>query len=335
MKICHLLLVAALASAVAQADDDNTTTLKFSDPSKPGRLRAVVSNGELRIRGADTDSVTIRTLENLQETSKPRADGLRVIATAAQFTATEENNVITLDHGAFGWSHDGKFDITVPRNTSVQLQNNFGGEVIVEDLAGDVEIKNMNGEIKLRGLGGGALVETMNGEIDANFAALPSDKPIAFSSMNGAIRLRVPADAKANVRFRTQNGSILTDFGAEALVTKTEPNSGATYGPMAADIARAATDATREAMQIAVAVATEVSTSIREERRGISLNDKKNDNRSDAASRPPKPPRAPRAPAIPAMAGGKVVSGTLNGGGATEIQIATMNGDIVVRKLNE
>jgi len=34
------------------------------------------------------------------------------------------------------------------------------------------------------------------------------------------------------------------------------------------------------------------------------------------------------------MAGGKVVSGTLNGGGS-DIQIATMNGDIVVRKLAE
>ncbi len=31
------------------------------------------------------------------------------------------------------------------------------------------------------------------------------------------------------------------------------------------------------------------------------------------------------------MAGGKVINGTLNGGGV-DLQVATMNGDIVVRK---
>jgi len=35
---------------------------------------------------------------------------------------------------------------------------------------------------------------------------------------------------------------------------------------------------------------------------------------------------------LPALSGGKVVSGTLNGGGP-EIQIATMNGTITLRKM--
>ena len=48
----------------------------------------------------------------------------------------------------------------------------------------------------------------------------------------------------------------------------------------------------------------------------------------------PRAPRAPRMPSIPAMAGGKVIAGTLNGGG-TILQVATMNGDIVIRKNKE
>jgi hypothetical protein len=55
---------------------------------------------------------------------------------------------------------------------------------------------------------------------------------------------------------------------------------------------------------------------------------------------PPAPAPAPRGPhalhpplppSIPAIAGGKVVSGTLNGGGI-EIQVTTMNGNITLRK---
>jgi hypothetical protein len=43
------------------------------------------------------------------------------------------------------------------------------------------------------------------------------------------------------------------------------------------------------------------------------------------------PPNAPFPP-LPPMTGGKIVSGALNGGGG-EIQAATLNGDIVLKKL--
>jgi hypothetical protein len=36
--------------------------------------------------------------------------------------------------------------------------------------------------------------------------------------------------------------------------------------------------------------------------------------------------------AIPTMSGGKLVTGTLNGGGP-EISVATMNGDVTLRRL--
>ena len=45
----------------------------------------------------------------------------------------------------------------------------------------------------------------------------------------------------------------------------------------------------------------------------------------------PVAPMAPIAP-LPPMTGGKVVTGMLNGGGP-EIRIATMNGDVTLRKI--
>ena len=46
----------------------------------------------------------------------------------------------------------------------------------------------------------------------------------------------------------------------------------------------------------------------------------------------PHMPEMPAIPAIPTVTGGKLVSGTLNGGGP-EINVATMNGDVTLRKL--
>ena len=41
----------------------------------------------------------------------------------------------------------------------------------------------------------------------------------------------------------------------------------------------------------------------------------------------------PPMPPLPPMTGGKIVTGTLNGGGP-EIRISTMNGDVTLRKMD-
>lgn len=321
LRSVHLLLVLPLLATALNAAEETTATIKFSDPAKPGLLRLYVSRGDVRIKGEETDSVKVSSSAQPEGRNATRRDGLRVISTAASFSLTEKDNVIELNYGsgARGGSDDADFVIVVPRNTALDLTTGWGGDIEVQDVSGDVEVKNMNGEIELSGLGGGALVETMNGEITASFATLPSGKPLSFTSMNGEIALRLPVDIKANVRFRTQNGSILTDFSETELVTKSESTSA--DAREISEAARIAGDVAREVAAAAREVAAEVKAAVEAERAG----------RSSENARAPKAPRPPRTPSIPAMAGGKVVSGTLNGGGA-DIQIATMNGDIVVQK---
>lgn len=321
MKIHTYSLLFCLSALAALAADETTSSVKFSDPAKPGLLRVYISHGDLEVRGGDVDAITVRSSAQPEGRSATRKDGLRVISTAASFSLTEKDNVVELNYGNDSRHGGGRaeFTIVVPRGTALDLTNGWGGDIDVEDVTGDVEVKNMNGEIDLTRLGGGALVETMNGEITASFTALPAGKALSFTSMNGEIALRIPEEAKANVRFRTQNGSILTDFDEAALLTKSEAL--ASDAPQAAsEAARVAGEVAREVAQAAREVSTEIKAAIEAER-----------GRSSVTVRTPRAPRPPRVPSIPAMAGGKVVSGTLNGGG-TDIQIATMNGDIVVRK---
>jgi hypothetical protein len=213
----------------------------------------------------------------------------------------------------------------------------------VKDTAGDVEVHNLNGEVTLDQISGGATVETMNGEVHATFAKVPADKPLSFSSMNGEVEVRIPADTKANVRLRTQNGAIYTDFDEKALVTKTEAANGVyvshrgrTTGHSGfdnewqGDVHDAVREAVRtgmEAAREALAAAHEAAEAAREGAQAA---------REDAANAagkpiPPIPPMPPMPTVLPAVSGGKVVSGTLNGGGI-EIQVTTMNGDITLRK---
>ncbi len=326
IRSLRLLIALPLLAAALHAAEETTATIKFSDPSKPGLLRVYVSRGDLAIKGGDVDTVTVTSSAQPEGRTATRRDGLRVISTASSFAMTEKDNVIELNYGsgAHAGSDNADFEIVVPRNTALDVTTGWGGDIEVQDVTGDVEVKNMNGEIELTGLGGGALVETMNGEITASFATLPSGKPLSFTSMNGEIALRLPPDTKANVRIRTQNGSILTDFSDTELITKSEAMP--TDAKAMSEAARLAGEVAREVAEAARQVAVEVKIAMESDKANAERNNR--DGKPVAAPRAPRPPRIPQ---IPAMAGGKVVSGTLNGGGA-DIQIATMNGDIVVRK---
>ncbi|PTX95469.1 DUF4097 family beta strand repeat-containing protein [Opitutus sp. ER46] len=324
----------ALAVVGARADDNNATTVKFSDPAKPGTLRIKLARGDLKIRGADTPEVVVNSDATPQQ--QTRKDGLRVLTAAAGFNLKESNNVITLDAASDGWmGSPSDFDVTVPRGTNVVVSSGLGGDIDCRGVTGDIEIKTMHGEINLDDVRGAVLVETMNGEITANLREIKPGKSVSFVSTNGPVVLRVPADAKANVRLRTHNGSILTDFDEKALVTKVEATAASRRGRYGAlndetreairQAGRASAEAGRRAAE-AVREAAEAARHGIKEATGEAVDD-------DATVVPPVPP-VPPMPPIPVVTGGKLVTGVLNGGGP-EISVTTMNGDVTVRKLEQ
>lgn len=334
------LLAGAVALAavlgVARAETA-TNTVKFSDPTKPGTLKIAVARGDLRIQGADTQEVAVSS-DAPAQTHAPRKDGLRVLTSSASYDLNEKDNVITLDAMSDSWmGQPSDFRITVPRGTSIVVANAFGGDIDCRGVTGDIEIKSLNGEVRLDDLSGGALVETTNGEINATIRELGT-KPLSFASTNGAVVLHVPASTKANVRLRTQNGAILTDFDEKTLVTKVEslpggPRRAKNYGMLSEEAREAFREAARagaEAARHAAEAVREAAEAAREGAEGP--NDAPADRPRHPVTPVPPVPRMPAMPAIPPLTGGKLVTGTLNGGGP-EIAVTTMNGDVTLREV--
>ena len=337
----------AFEAPAVQIDKDgdgqtlSPASLKFSDPTKPGRIRIRVMWGDVTVTGADTQAVTIvSNIKNKQQAQAKNSDGLRRLDAETTYIATEKDNVITIELGSdnpdSGPAAGATLAITTPRATSLSIENTFGGSVDVKNIEGDVEIRSLNGEVALDKISGSALVETMNGEIHATFIKVDEGKPLSFTSMNGEVEVRIPADTKANVRLRTQNGAVLTDFDEKALVTKTEPARGgirnhgrpgarATGRQNGSDWHDEVRDAVREATRAGLEAAREAVEAARE------ATDAAREGMAEAQGAPIPPPM-PFPPVLPSISGGKVVSGALNGGGP-EIQIATMNGTITLRKM--
>lgn len=370
---------AALLLGIAARAQDTSTSIKFSEPSKPGTVRINLGQADLRIEGADTAEVTVKS-DAKPVNNKRTKDGLRVLSAASSFGLSEKDNVVFLDAGPeFGHGRSA-FRLTVPRTTSIIVQNAFGGDFTCSGISGDIEISNMHGEIKLDDVSGSIVASTMNGQIRATLKTLQEGKAISFTSMNGEVVVRVPDNTKANVRLRTQNGSVLTDFDENVLVTKAETVSGGPGRFKTASAWRGGSkvitaeveEAIREATRLSATAVAEALEAVKEGLEEARLNsdearrqvdqarqqiDKarrefdraRSEERrttqhadSEQSPKPPKPPAAPTPAAAPkpplmgkvpiTITGGKLVTGTLNGGGP-EISVSTMNGDVVIRKL--
>ena len=125
------------------------------------------------------------------------------------FSVEEEDNVITIHTGRRCrraiWSSPCR------SNTSVQLRSTHG-PIVVDGLHGEVDASSTNGRVELMNISGTIVAETTNGSIRASLDRVDPAKPISFSSTNGSIDVTLPADLKANLKMRSFNGSIWSDF---------------------------------------------------------------------------------------------------------------------------
>lgn len=331
MRGAIALLITAGAASWARAGEQ---VLKFADPSSPGKIVIQMGLGDVQVTGADVTEVTLTSSEESSVDSEPRDDGLRRLNAGNSYGVTHEGNTITIRasgifgaHRHFGSGAPNDIMVQVPRGTGVKVERMGPGDIMLENLAGDVEIRAMSGDVSLVGLSGGAVIETMNGDVEATFARVADAKPISISTANGDVELRVPADSKATVRFRTLRGDMLTDFGADQLKTLTEDVVGVEGGSALSEQAQAEID--RELAREEARRAKEEARQAREEAKRASAAS----SAGTVAPVPPIPPipPMPHFPSVPVLSGGEVIAGDLNGGG-TGITVTTLSGDIVFRK---
>jgi hypothetical protein len=335
------LLALLVAAAPAPAGESR---VKFSDPSQPGQLIIRLGLGDVVIHGDDTDEVVISS-EASPETSEPGDNGYRRLDGGSGYSLEEKDNVVTVTlNNMMGGRHRDENDVEIhlPRNTRVTIERAGPGDVEIHDVTGDLELRGTVGDVQLTGVAGGVLVESVNGDVEAQFAQLVADRPVSITVVHGDVELQVPADAQANVRFRTLRGEMLTNFSETQLQTKFENanvgigSSGgsadnARHRPSQAEIDRAQAEADRAIAEVDRAMAevdraqADIERAQAHAAADVAANVDVNVNVHGVSVRvPPIPP-------LPPMAGGKLVVGQLNGGG-TDLIVTTLTGDITLHR---
>lgn len=207
------------ASVIAQEGKTDRATVPFSDPSKPGFIEASVYNGSVIVRGYEGKEVIIEAKireklvsEEKEKEENEKARGMRRISgsSGTGLEVEEEDNVMDISVSSMKQTVD--LTLQVPFNTSMEIGSYNNGEVVIENITGEIEANNYNGKVTLTGISGSVVAHTYNGAVTVSFKQISPDKPMSFSTWNGDVDVTYPATVKANVKMGSEMGDVYSDF---------------------------------------------------------------------------------------------------------------------------
>jgi len=229
-----LLLVAALAAGPAlAAEEAHRLVVPLSNTSKPADLDVGLVLGSIRVAAGSAGEVVIEAQRDdddddddgpVSGKAKDKSDkegktldgGLRRISTgsALDISAEEENNKVTVRTN--GIPRQLVLRLLVPPGSSLRLSTVSGGAIDVNGISGELELHNTNGPIRARGVSGPVTANTVNGDVEVVFApGAVIGGPMAFSTLNGDVDLTLPTKIDVNLRLRTEQGDIYSDFDVD------------------------------------------------------------------------------------------------------------------------
>ncbi len=226
-----VLVTTQAAPPVAGQDDAEGVTVGFSDPSRPGTVNVRLLSGRLTIRGTDRQDVLITSATRLNRREpEPAANGLRRLTSPAGFVVEESDNVMRISNVRPNAS---ELTVEVPLRTNLMVNVTNGGLLTIERVEGDIEVDNLNGPIALTDVGGSVVAHANNGRIVATLTRVAANRAMAFTSLNGNVDVTLPASVNANLKLRSFQGDVYTDFdiqpapqGGDATVTDTRKAGG-------------------------------------------------------------------------------------------------------------
>jgi len=196
------------------AQDQNLArmTVAFSNPSQPRKLVVKTMMHRVTIKGYDGKDAIVESSAISERRRRERniPAGMHPLNVGGGgIEVSEANNVVTVSaETIFG---GGEIQIQVPVETSVTV-NTVNNGVSVENISGEIDVESVNGPVSVTNSSGAVLATSVNGKVTVALDKVAPGKAMSFSTMNGVIDVTLPADIKANLKMKVDNGDVYTDF---------------------------------------------------------------------------------------------------------------------------
>lgn len=104
-----------------------------------------------------------------------------------------------------------RYDVTIPPGVEAIL-GTVNGDVRVRDLDGDLRLRTVNGRVEATGVRRSLDAKSVNGDVVGAAIAAPAGAAYELETVNGAVRLTLPKDARFDLSASTMHGSIASTF---------------------------------------------------------------------------------------------------------------------------
>lgn len=193
------------------AQDTGDITLEFSNPNAPATVKIDLRRGGIIVKGTSRKDVFVKYTSQASKKPTKTKDGLtRISGKTLDLEASEYNNVVKIDSDS--WNKGVDLEVEVPMNVDLNVETYNGGDILVENIKGEVVAENYNGRITLNSVSGSAVADTYNGRIIVTFDEVTPNIPMAFNTYNGKIDITLPSTVKASLKMKSNQGDIYTDF---------------------------------------------------------------------------------------------------------------------------
>src|ERR1700733_9204396 len=193
-----VVLLGASCGVRAEEAPPDRVNVPLTDPSRPAVVNASLMNGGITVTGYAGKEVIVEAHPRGLES---RGTGLSV---------EEQDNQVNI--GVREMNRTVDLVIQVPFNTSLKLKCLNDGNIQVDHVSGEIDANDLNGGVKLTNISGSAVAHSMNEDVTVTFDKVTPGKAMSFSTMNGDIDVSLPADTKARVKMKADNGEIYSDF---------------------------------------------------------------------------------------------------------------------------
>lgn len=217
IAVLVLMSIIRITPTFAQNEIKEQLVVPLSDPAKSGSLNVGLINGSIKVTGYAGKEVIIdaETLPSTNSNKKEKVDdsasGMKRISprNGLELSAEEKNNKVNVNSSSHRQSIN--LNIKVPQQFSLKVSTINNGDIVIDNVTGELEINNVNGDITMTNVAGSAVANTVNGIIKANFKSV-TDSPMAFTTLNGNVDITFPATVKMNTKVKSDRGEVYSDF---------------------------------------------------------------------------------------------------------------------------
>ena len=219
-------LLLMLLAATARGDETESRTERFQAALGPGATLSIqnISGDITATRGREfRATVEITVTASTRQRAREILEKVRVLQSrdGENFSLTTrwpDNRYRNLLTSRRAWARRceeckiiARYEVIVPPGVRARLET-VNGQVRARDVDGDLKLSSVNGNVQAQGVRRGLEAGTVNGTVEAMAATLAPGEPLELSTVNGAVVLTLPREARFDLAASTMNGSIASTF---------------------------------------------------------------------------------------------------------------------------